>query len=226
MDGLVLNLDAGITQSYPGSGTIWTDVNGLGPKNNGTLTNGPTFNSANGGSIVFDGVDDYVTIPNFNYGRTSFSVESWIMYTADNSGYKVGAVGSWVSSTSQQNQFLLFSEGAGGIAPGWAYFAITTTTGVDILVRDSNYMVINTWYQLCGVFNGNSIKIYLNGELKNTNNIGSTVIVSNNNRDILIGGFTNYPTQCKVSSTRLYNRALSASEVLQNYNATKSRYGL
>jgi hypothetical protein len=223
-NGLVLNLDAGFTPSYPTTETPWYDVSSGG--NNGTLTNGPTFNSANGGSIVFDGVDDYVTIPNFNYGRTSFSVESWIMYTADNSGYKVGAVGSWVSSTSQQNQFLLFSEGAGGIAPGWAYFAITTTTGVDILVRDSNYMVINTWYQLCGVFNGNSIKIYLNGELKNTNNIGSTVIVSNNNRDILIGGFTNYPTQCKVSSTRLYNRALSASEVLQNYNATKSRFGL
>ena len=57
-DGLVLLLDAGNTKSYPGTGTTWTDISRNG--NNGTLTNGPTFDSANGGSLVFDGVDDYV----------------------------------------------------------------------------------------------------------------------------------------------------------------------
>ena len=225
-NGLVLNVDAGFTPSYPTTGTTWYDVSSGG--NNGTLTNGPTFNSSNNGSIVFDGADDYVTIPNFNYGRTTFSAESWIMYTANTSGYKVGAVGSWVSGNSAQNQFLLFSEGAGGIAPGWAYLAITSPTGTDFFVRDSNYMLINTWYQLCGVFDGSSLKIYLNGELKNTNNIGSTVTVYNNNKPIEIGSFAsgNYNTQCKVATTRLYNRALSEAEVLQNYNAQKGRFGL
>jgi hypothetical protein len=58
--GLVLNLDAGVSSSYPGSGTTWTDLSGNG--NTGTLTNGPTYNSANGGSLVFDGVDDYVNV--------------------------------------------------------------------------------------------------------------------------------------------------------------------
>lgn len=57
-NGLVLALDAAKKDSYPGSGTVWRDISGNG--NNGTLTNGPTFNSGNGGSIVFDGVDDYV----------------------------------------------------------------------------------------------------------------------------------------------------------------------
>ena len=59
-DGLVLALDAGNTQSYPGSGTAWTDISGKG--NNGTLTNGPTYSSADGGAIVFDGINDHIDL--------------------------------------------------------------------------------------------------------------------------------------------------------------------
>jgi len=80
--GLVLALDAGNTKSYPGSGTVWTDLSGNG--NTGTLTNGPTFNSSNGGSIVFDGVDDFVNIPYNTYWNTNvfgtatnFTLECW-----------------------------------------------------------------------------------------------------------------------------------------------------
>ena len=62
MNGLVLALDAANTKSYPGSGTTWTDLSGRG--NTGTLTNGPTYSSANGGSIVFDGTNDYVVVNN------------------------------------------------------------------------------------------------------------------------------------------------------------------
>ena len=72
--GLVLNLDAANMKSYPRSGTTWRDLSGLG--NNGTLTNGPTFNSQNGGSIVFDGVDDYASINNTigNFGTSDFTI--------------------------------------------------------------------------------------------------------------------------------------------------------
>ena len=85
MDGLILYLDAGITLSYPGNGTTWTDVNGLGPKNNGTLINGPTYNSANGGSIVFDGVDDYVELN--RVVQDDFSLCCWFRTTQS---YAVG----------------------------------------------------------------------------------------------------------------------------------------
>ena len=64
-DGLVLYLDAANQRSYPGSGTTWSDISRGG--NNGTLVNGPTFDPGNGGSIVFDGVDDYVSIPDINF---------------------------------------------------------------------------------------------------------------------------------------------------------------
>ena len=75
--GLVLNLDAAKRDSYPGSGTIWRDISGNG--NNGTLTNGPTFNSDNYGSIAFDGVDDYVLLPNgLLSGTGDFTVNQFI----------------------------------------------------------------------------------------------------------------------------------------------------
>jgi hypothetical protein len=226
-DGLVLNLDAGFVGSYPTINTTWYDISGNA--NNGALTNGPTFNSANSGSIVFDGIDDYATIPNFDYGRTGFTAEAWIMYTANTNSNKVAAIGSWETGGARNNQWLLFSEGAGGIAPGYPYFGIQSTSNNLYFAVDTNtIMTINTWYQLCGVFDGTSVKVYLNSSIKNTNNIGSTVTVYNNNNPIGIASFANgnYNTQCKIAITRIYNRALTAAEVLQNYNAQKSRFGL
>jgi len=73
-DGLVLCLDAANNRSYPGSGTAWTDLSRGG--NNGALTNGPTFNSANGGSIVFDGTNDYVQVTS-PFGDIDWSLRAW-----------------------------------------------------------------------------------------------------------------------------------------------------
>src|SRR6056300_758964 len=78
-DGLVLALDAGNPKSYPGSGTVWRGKSGNG--NNGTLTNGPTFSSDNGGAIVFDGADDTVSIPHdstIDFATNSFSLHTWV----------------------------------------------------------------------------------------------------------------------------------------------------
>lgn len=80
-DGLVLALDAANIKSYAGSGTIWNDLSGN--NNSGSLVNGPTFNSANGGSIVFDGVNDYVSLSSAVNTNTSFTLGFWAMRTAD-----------------------------------------------------------------------------------------------------------------------------------------------
>ena len=74
-DGLILDLDAAKRDSYPSSGTVWNDISGF--QNNGTLINGPTFNSSNGGSIVFDGVDDYVQCAG-SFPLTSATIITWI----------------------------------------------------------------------------------------------------------------------------------------------------
>ena len=85
-DGLVLCLDAANTKSYSGSGTVWSDLSRGG--NNGTLTNGPTFNSGNGGSIVFDGVNDYVDCGVSNISLPiNITLISWI-YQSTTTGYR------------------------------------------------------------------------------------------------------------------------------------------
>ncbi len=90
-NGLVLSLDAANYKSYTGSGTTWRDLSGN--SNNGTLTNGPTFNAANMGAIVFDGTDDKVTISmnsSFIYGVSPFSLNAWIYVLGNQSQFSAG----------------------------------------------------------------------------------------------------------------------------------------
>ena len=88
LSGLTLCLDAANTKSYVGSGTTWTDLSGN--SNTGTLTNGPTYSSANGGSIVFDGTNDYATISFnsvFNVTSNPFTVIVWNKKNTSSNGY-------------------------------------------------------------------------------------------------------------------------------------------
>lgn len=221
-DGLVLNLNAADPNSYPGSGTTWTDISGNG--NTGTLTNGPTFNSANGGSIVFDGVDDYSNILN----STSLQV-------AD-----VFTISVWFNATSLPSRHGLFTTRTANTAGCWQIEAGVATggtnkvavTGVGTWIWESNNNVIstNSWYNACFVKPGNATvggNMYVNGSLISP--ITTTAYTIQNNSDAkAIGVGTGYgsPFPGRIASTYLYNRALSASEVLQNYNATKARFGL
>jgi len=102
-DGLVLALDAGNTKSYPGSGTTWFDRSGNA--RNGTLTNGPTFSSANGGSIVFDGVDDYVSCGNPSiFQINQGTISAWVKTSSPGSDYR-GII------TKQSNYGLFVRDG-------------------------------------------------------------------------------------------------------------------
>jgi hypothetical protein len=90
-DGLVLALDAANTKSYPGSGTVWKDLSGNG--NNGTLINGPTFDTGNLGSIEFDGVDDWTSFGNIlNTGTSDFTISAWVKSTSTATGNNNGIV--------------------------------------------------------------------------------------------------------------------------------------
>ena len=221
MDGLVLNLDAGITQSYPGSGTAWTDINGFGPKNNGTLTNGPTFNSSYDGSIVFDGTDDYVLVSN---GYTSimknnnyWTVSLWFKADSLNNSPVLVSVGYLQLQYSDLflevgNNVIYFAAGHGGSG----YKTGNTTISP------------NTIYNIVYMRTGNTTgKVYLNGNevsLSGTN-FGS---MPNQDADIRIGSFrqSGWELDGNIYNVLMYNRALSATEVLQNYNAQKGRFGL
>jgi hypothetical protein len=207
-DGLVLWLDAGIAPSYPGSGTAWTDLSGN--KNNGTLTNGPTYSSANWGAIVFDGGNDFaiVSLPSFTSYNT-FTYNVWV-YSTNNSGYR--------TIIDQGNDTWFFGTNLGEL--------ITYNPNLN-----SGYVInINQWYNL-GVTHviGGPILFYVNGNLVYT----STNNSSNFSTSYFgIGAGVTSPTLAdevwsgNIAVAQIYNRALSAAEVLQNFNAQKARFGL
>jgi len=207
-DGLVLALDAGNVKSYPGSGTTWLDKSGRG--NNGTLINGPTFNSGNGGSIVFDGTNDLIKINNgngINIGNT-FTTFIWVKFNS----YQTVLLGS---NDFADAGYPLYVENANNlyIAAGSTFTRITTAN-----------LSTNQWFYLTVVRNNTSIIWYKNGI-----NIGTATLGSSSSNILKsVGNYNNggFPLNGNIAQTLIYNRALTPSEVLQNYNATKGRFGL
>jgi hypothetical protein len=214
-DGLVLNLDVGFTPSYPKNGTTWYDVSG---SNNGTLTNGPTFDSDNGGSIVFDGADDYI------YGTNNANLQ----LTSDLT------VCAWVNLGNNNNQGIFEKMRIGpyngyGITKQDGYFKFWTASNnlFQYTISNTTYVNDSNWYYVVGRRENGVNRLFINSILQNdskTPNLsdsGDVYVVGryySNANDYYLGG--------KISNIQVYNRALSASEVLQNYNAQKGRFGL
>jgi hypothetical protein len=205
-DGLAMYLDAGVTESYSGSGSEWTDITYNG--NNGTLLNNPTFSSADGGSLLFDGIDDSVTITNVNLDRASgqnFVWNAWIKTPSRFSSYKM------ILSTTRNYYYLaLFNN---QIA-----FDIA---GVPIIRYGS--LSVNTWYNITIVRDTNVDYIYLNGI-----SIGTRANNAGYNGVLAIGRWAFNNTlfyNSNISVVSIYLDALTSAQVLENYNALKSRYG-
>ena len=220
-NGLVLCLDAANVKSYPGSGTTWTDLSGNG--NNGTLADGPTFNSGNGGSIVFDGSNDYITTTNVTIsGSQTFSV--WAMVT--------GGPNSPAGILTQHNyaanaNFGINHTTGNKLAPSIGY----TNETREFSSKPTTFTITNNViFNAVLVYNSieNKIYWYINGVLDSSYVLSQTP--KSTNHPIALGrwdaGYTNYYFNGRVYSGNIHNRNLSAQEVLQNYNATKSRFGL
>ena len=225
-DGLVLDLDAAKLDSYPRTGRIWNDISANG--NNGTLINGPSFDSENGGSIVFDGVDDYVSTT-LNLGSNplpAHTISVWFK-TSVASGKKLIGIESTQTGTSSAHDRHLYVGTNGKV-----YYGVYDSTFRYISSTIS--VTGNTWVNAIGVSTGNnSIMLYMNGVI-DTTGVGNGFSLYTTSY-IKIGGFlptTQWPNSLSgvftgnISQCQIYNRALSATEILQNYNAIKSRYGL
>ena len=212
-DGLKLYLDAGNTSSYPGTGTVWTDISGNG--NNGTLTNGPTYNSANNGSIVFDGVNDYIQMAvNTNQlVSTNVTISVWFNTDINTQQMMIGN-----ADTSNTRFYVSINNRSGVLVCHWGFGSQQNTSSSNAIISVSN------WYNYIVTYDGSTVKGYLNGVLKDTTNIGLQVYGNNNLR---IANWTDmFYFKGKIPTLQIYNRPLSSTEVLQNYNALKSRYGL
>jgi hypothetical protein len=222
-DGLVLSLDAADRTSYSG-GTTWYDLsenNGIG-----TLNNGPTFNSANGGSIVFDGSDDSVTLPtnsNIDFNSSeSFTVCYWIYTTSKGSdtGYDahVGKISGngWVANLN----WTPFGSGDLPQLRWWLNGNVTVT-------YNTLKPYLNNWRYVCMQVNRSNTTgiIFEDGIQVASGNIGSPDV---SNSGLLLIGNDVFGSAFigRISIIQLYVRALSSQEILQNYNATKSRFGL
>lgn len=217
-DGLVLWLDANDKTSYPGSGTVWRDLSRGG--NNGILTNGPTFNYANGGSIVFDGVDDYswplndlTTLPSGDSNRT---MTYWI-YPLSVTSTLLTQIAGWGLNTNPGSLFcgIIWSNGKAGI---W---------GTSNNYMSTHDITINSWQQITYVKTPGTIICYKNGVADSGGGYSLNTVA--NSRPYIGRVFNssiyNYYNG-RISNFQIYNRALTAQEVSQNFNATKSRFGL
>ena len=216
-DGLILNLDPGALISYPRTGVVLNDISGNG--NNGTLTNGPTFNSENGGSIVFDGVNDYINFSSLNpiTSNNPFTLCSWLNVKT-HSTYGISLfIGN---ATNNQSAFIGYvaaaQNGTSNSIGGGIY---GTNLGSGILPNTG-------WHYVTLSYNSSNVIIYVDGISRTTR---SAYNASLTNTSIQIGRAnigTLYPFNGNVGASQIYNRTLSSTEITQNYNATKGRFGL
>ena len=203
MNNLVLCLDAGNSKSYPGSGTTWTDLSGNG--NNGTLVNGVGYNSGNGGSLSFDGVDDYVNCGTPSISAGKITVNAWVKINAGSITQHV------VDSASNAWHLAILNSNRPYFWNGSVYH------------QASPILTVGQWYMLTGV-QGTTLDIYINGVLGQS--IVTNVNVTTNN--VNLGRYQSGGRQLNgnIAQVSIYNRALTAAEIQQNFNATRSRFSV
>jgi hypothetical protein len=215
-DGLVLALDAGNPKSYPGSGATWTDLSGNG--NNGTLENGVGYNSSNGGSLSFDGVNDYVNCGNNSSlsFTNNLTIHVWCSSNVSDGNYRSPLMkttnGTW------SNGYGFFQQG------GNFYFFINQWNAPQVVSVSKTTFSLTSFV---ATYDGTNIKLYENGILRQTgSSFTSNVSNSTTNLEIGRGGGSLYYWNGKIAQVSIYNRALTAQEIQQNFNALRGRFGI
>ena len=228
--GLIMHLDAGNPLSYTGTGTVWTDL--TGNNRNGTLNNGVSYSSVNGGVLNFDQVNDYVRLSNMNtalVNKTKFTYEGWIKinnpsmtdpYLQTIFSFGDNYTNDILIFVQNNILFVQINNGADG--------------GVGISYTSNVWKYVSIVYDGTQSVNSDRIKMYINGVFQPVS-VGGYTIPANTTTSTMsncgigaysavnfsggnFGGF--------IGEARLYSTSLSASEVLQNFNATKNRFGL
>jgi hypothetical protein len=206
MNGLVLALDAGNTKSYPGSGTTWTDLSGNGY--NMTLTGSPTFSSSNGGVLQFNGSTQYGTLSSLNYSTNTFTIIAASRYSGATRNRVISSVsnnwlmGHWSGTT--ENYY----------AEGWV-------SSVNAGANDNNWRI----YAATENYSSDLRSLYINGAANITNSTAGSAGFNGLSVGRWGVGPSEYST-CEVSFIYVYNRILTISEISQNYNALRGRFGI
>ena len=216
-DGLVFTYDAGSTRSYPGSGTTVSNIiDGL----TGTLVNGVAFNSANGGYWDFDGTDDYISIANSNSPQFSANQAFTISYIV----YLNRVTGTFMAPVMKGS----FGSSYGHLIGSSNAFLVYTDSDSSPELNISNMLNndVDKWVSITQTYDGSRIYVYRNGVLAGQSGTGVGFTINTSNLYLGSNNSTNYYLDGSMATVKMYNKALSAAEVLQNFNAQKSRFGL
>jgi hypothetical protein len=205
-DGLVLYLDAANPKSYTSGSTTWRDLTRNG--NDGSINNGVGYSSSNLGILTFDGIDDYVRIPTVNLTNTSYTIISSARY--------LGTLNRRIITSVNSNWLMGWWQGQANkyYAEGWV-----SNTGGD--TAETSWIT----FAATGNYSQDSWALYRNGNVivgPNSNGV-------NGPNGIQIGAWRTdliEASACHVSYLLVYNRALSATEITQNFNATRGRFGI
>lgn len=210
----------GTSPSYPGTGTTWTSL-ATGTTYNGTLTNGPVWSGGTPSYFTFDGTNDYVDFGASSTGATTGST----------------SFGVWFKTTTSATQKVIAMRGNDSSGNGWSLLigkqnndkmevGIVSSFPTSLELESTTTLVSNTWYYVYGVWNrGTNLKIYVNGVLENTGTFTVTTLRTSGIGWGLARGNAGQYSDTSIGEFVVYNRVLTDTEILNNFNNTKSQYG-
>ncbi len=227
--GLVLSLDAANARSYVSGSTTWRDLSG----NNNTATLAfsgssgalPAFNSINGGTLVFNGSTSYCSIPNNSTLKptTSITIEAFVNIVTISPSYQ------WVMRTGWAGSPYFFGINANG------RYILTINDQAGMYNSVTSPLATIGNHHIVGTYNQSEIRMYIDG-IDSGFSYAYTTAISSNSLPVMIGGGDStgngivnqqhWQQNNKIYNIKMYNRALSAAEVAQNFNATQARFNL
>lgn len=220
--GLLINLDAGVSASYPGSGTLWTDLTGNG--NNAVLTGGAGYTTENGGGINLSAGGHYAQGQTVVEPTPLVTTNVWLKAISEGSNNDFGGQTVFASSPELQHGWLL--------AHVWLNSGAASSFIVNQgIFAPNNSAPRNTVLNLCGVKSSTQNLLYINGTLvASLNQTAPPVYATGGNRQFRVGkwGYSGYEREFRghIYAANLYNRGLSAAEVLENFNRMRGRFSV
>ena len=235
-EGLVLYFDAANPKSYPGSGTVWTDLSASG--NTGTLLAGPTYNSSNSGFLTFDGIDEYVSTPLTYQNANAYTMSTWIRTSVAQRSGLIGFRRTYTAVDWWQSQIYIAGDNLAQTTGSFLNIDEFNLTGTTFRARRNIFyqtsVTTGNWINIAITSNNVGVTLYINGVQAAQDNTTPTPI-RYDATTFLVAAAGNWPSTTplagyyfngNMSTVSFYTRSLSAAEITQNFTALRSRYGI